>query len=132
MDFNLASGVWIEGRITDKQTGKGLTGTVAYFIQTNSPNQGMAGSLHVDERETMRSDADGHFRIVGLPGPGLVTFMAEGSEKYPRADAILKLDGSREKVSRIKSAYFFVTPENYNIVAEVDPPAGGGAHRPES
>ena len=38
VDFDLISGVWIEGRITDKQTGKGLLGRLAYYVKKESPN----------------------------------------------------------------------------------------------
>ena len=38
VDFELKRGIWIEGKITDKVTGKPLQGTVEYFALSSNPN----------------------------------------------------------------------------------------------
>ncbi len=117
------SGVWIEGRITDKQTGEGLSGTLAYYVKKESPSYKFARSLDVDQRDRLLSDDDGRFRIAALPGPGFVTFMAHEHQDYPRADVILKADGSRERVGRtmLETGPSILMPQNYHLVAEINP-----------
>ncbi len=125
VDFDLRTGVWIEGRITDKKTGKGLPGLVEYYVRNESPNWEFARTLNVDERDRLRADDEGHYRIAVLPGPGILAFMADEHQKYPRASTILKLDGSREKAGtsllRTRPSLFY--PQNAHVVAEVDPAA---------
>jgi beta-lactamase regulating signal transducer with metallopeptidase domain len=123
IDFELPRAVWIEGRITDKQTAKGLAGRLAYYVKQGNPSYGIARSLYVDERDRLQSDDEGYFRIAALPGPGFITFMAHDHQNYPRAEAIVKPDGTREKVARsmLETAPSILMPQNYHLVAEVDP-----------
>ena len=74
-DIELKRGVWIEGKITDKVTGQPLRGAVEYFALYSNPNlrdfPGFDGTfLFVDAG--VASKDDGSYRVVGLPGPGLV------------------------------------------------------------
>ena len=123
VDFELRSGVWVEGRITDTRTGKGLSGRLAYYVKKENSNYKIARSLGVDQRDRLLSDDDGHFRIAALPGPGFITFMAHEHQIYPRADSILKTDGSLEKVGRkmLETGPSILMPQNYHLVAEVNP-----------
>ncbi len=125
IDFELRRGVWVEGRVTDARTGKGLPGRLAYYVKKENPGYKVARSLDVDQRDRLRSDDQGHFRIPVLPGPGFITFMADEHENYPRADVIVKLDGSREKVDApmFETSPSSLMPQNYHLVAEIDPAA---------
>ncbi len=84
VDFDLRPGVWIEGRVTDRRTGKGLSGWVSYFVSQDNPDYGFARTLRVDERDRWQAGDDGRFRIAALPGPGFVTFMAHRHQEYSR------------------------------------------------
>ena len=123
IDFELRSSVWIEGRITDKQSGKGLPGRLQYFVKKGSPSYKFASSLGVDQRDRLLSDDEGRFRIAAFPGPGYVAFMAHEHQNYPRAEAIVKLDGSLQKETRsmIVTQPKTLMPQNYHLIAEVDP-----------
>ena len=125
LDFNLESGVWLEGRITDKASGQGLPGTLYYYLTGDNPKYGEARWLDVDLRDLMLADREGHFRVPVLPGPGLIGFMASDHEHYPRAESILKLDGTLKKPAdlRIKARPYYVHPVNHHVVAEINPPA---------
>ena len=59
IDFELRRGVWIEGRITDKQTGKGLSGRLACFVKKESPSYQFARSQYIDQRDRLLSDEEG-------------------------------------------------------------------------
>ena len=74
VDFELKRGVWIEGKITDKVTGKPLQGNVEYFALDSNPNlrdyPGFDGTIR--PCSGVATKEDGSYRVVGLPGPGLV------------------------------------------------------------
>ncbi|TWT35360.1 Regulatory protein BlaR1 [Posidoniimonas corsicana] len=122
VDFDLHRGVWVEGSVTDKQTGEGLPGRLAYYVDADSPAHQAARSLGVDERDRLRSDSEGRFRIAALPGPGYITFNADNHQIYPRANRILKSDGSFAPAERmIKTNPSYLMPGNTHLVAEIDP-----------
>ena len=120
VDFDLSRGLWVEGRITDKQTGKGLAGELHYMRDKGNPNSKNVRLDYVDERDRLQADDDGRFRIVVSPGLGYVTFSAYDHENYPRADAVVTTDGKRRKVEPSTEPQF-VTLANYHMVAEINP-----------
>jgi beta-lactamase regulating signal transducer with metallopeptidase domain len=77
-DIALKSAIWITGTVTDIATGKPVAAAVDYFpMLTNNhakdypnfnPNQ-----MSIAVQTRYKTDAAGHFRIVGLPGEGVVT-----------------------------------------------------------
>src|SRR5262249_33515921 len=73
VDIELRRGVVIEGKITDKVTGRPLRGHVQYFSMFQNPNLGdYPGFDGAISQEGVRANEDGTYRVVGLPGPGLV------------------------------------------------------------
>ena len=82
LDFKLTRGVWITGRLTDQATGEAVVPARLAYIpsQTNS----LAASLPEFKRSTVAiydhdqtlARSDGTFRLVGLPGRGLVAAWA--------------------------------------------------------
>ncbi len=78
-DIDLKRGIWITGKVSDAATGKPVAAAVDYFpFLTNvhardypnfDPN--IAVSLSINTR--YRTDKEGGFRLVGLPGEGVVT-----------------------------------------------------------
>ncbi len=113
--FDLRRGVWIKGRITDKRTGKGLSGRLAYYVKKTSPSYQFVRALRVDQRDRLLSDDVGHFRIAVLPGPGYITFMADEHQDYPRAETIVTLDGTQKKIgtSMLKTGPFILMAQFY-------------------
>ncbi len=117
--------MWIEGRVTDQHTGKGLSGWVEYYVTNDNPDYAFARTLRVDQRDRWQSGDDGRYRIAALPGPGIVTFRAHQDQDYPRTDTIVRLDGTREKVSGAmrNTEPHHIFPANYHLVIEVNPDA---------
>jgi RNA polymerase sigma factor (sigma-70 family) len=72
VDIELKRGVWIEGKITNKVTGKPLKGGVEYLpLFVRNPNiRDYPGFGYLHRYGTV--DDDGHYRVLGLPGPGMV------------------------------------------------------------
>ena len=54
VDLDLRRGIWIEGKSTDKETGKPVQGQVSYFAQPNNPNVGdyVLGGIAYKEGES--------------------------------------------------------------------------------
>ncbi len=71
VDVELKRGVWIEGRLTDKDTGKPLRGSLMYHVRDPNPNQDDYLGFFSGEHGVATNE-DGTYRIVGLPGPGQV------------------------------------------------------------
>ncbi len=81
VDFELKRGIWIEGKLTDKVTGKPVRdGYVDYFAMAGNPNvrdhPGFDGTIPPSWGTATKED--GSFRVVGLPGPGLIAVFYTG------------------------------------------------------
>jgi hypothetical protein len=74
VDVGLKRGVWVEGQVTDKSTGKPVRGRVVYFCLPDNPYLKDAPGLGRSPLRWTRDD--GSFRIVALPGPGVVAVEA--------------------------------------------------------
>ena len=123
LDIKLHTGVWLEGRVTDKQSGEGLRGYVDHHVIAHNPNFKLAGSMDVDQRYARTSDADGKFRFAILPGPAYVTFLFAGrSQKYARSTHITQNDGSRKEIEKdmYQTSPHFMTPSSSNAILEID------------
>jgi RNA polymerase sigma factor (sigma-70 family) len=127
VDFALKRGVWIEGQITDKVTGKPLQASVVYYAMykigaNKNPNladyPGFDGSIHFHSFETKE---DGSYRVVGLPGPGLVAVF--GKQHYLRV--IEREDEYGTKEPFIYTAPFHIDhPVNFGALARINPAKG--------
>ncbi len=78
VDFDLKRGVWIEGKITDKVTGKPVKTSVEYFSVYSNPRlrdyEGFDSAMIF---RMVSSREDGSYRVVGIPGPGLLVVWRE-------------------------------------------------------
>src|SRR5262245_29536674 len=73
LDVELKRGVWIEGKITDKLTGKPVRAMVGYHPLKTNPNLSDYHDLPASMNTNLHGTKEnGSYRIVGLPGPGVV------------------------------------------------------------
>jgi hypothetical protein len=72
VDFELLRGVWIEGRFTDKITGKPVWPGVEYRPTSTNPNVLTGPDCLWLQDHAGTCKEDGSYRILGLPGPGIV------------------------------------------------------------
>ncbi len=74
-DIELNGGVWIEGKIRDKVTGRAVAGEGEVFALYNNPNlrdfPGFDGTF-LFIAAGVGTKEDGSYRVVDLPGPGVV------------------------------------------------------------
>jgi RNA polymerase sigma factor (sigma-70 family) len=130
IDIDLKRGVWIEGKITDKVTGKPLKGAVEYFSMYDNPNMpeypGFDGTMLMGERAGSAKE-DGSFRVVGLPGPGVLGVYYQ-RDPYLRAnerdDEFGLKDPPQNKAALMTAPYVIFFPGNYNAIARIDPAKG--------
>ncbi len=130
VDFELKRGVWIEGKVTDKVTGKPVRGAgVEYLSMYSNPNllrdyPGFVGSVNF---HTVPVKEDGSYRVAGLPGPGLIGVLHHPSS-YLRAPD--RDDECGTKKGSLNTAPFHVSfTSNYNALAPVNPERGAGPVR---
>ncbi|HKB02631.1 MAG TPA: sigma-70 family RNA polymerase sigma factor [Gemmataceae bacterium] len=124
LDFALNPGVWIEGTVTDLRTKKPVAGASVYYSPLgDGPVIRFGGDPLAFDDAVGKTDADGKFRIVGVPGPGAIAINAPGgpyidSTRRPlQGDALLwTLDWLRTRWVRL---YFYSF--DALAVVELDP-----------
>ena len=125
VDFELHRGIWIEGRVIDKATGKPAIARLHYWPFRNNPfTRGLPefDGLNVDgDQLRYATRADGSFRLVGLPGRAIV-----GAEAVA---ASYKLGVGADKIKGVEKNGYFPTYFNPiapmlkwpNALQEIDP-----------
>jgi RNA polymerase sigma factor (sigma-70 family) len=76
VDFRLTRGVWVQGKVTDKVTGKPVRAYLQYHPALHNPHRKDAADFTrfpTRPAELYRTRPDGTFRVAALPGPGVVT-----------------------------------------------------------
>ncbi len=127
VDIELKRGIWIEGRITDKATGAPFEGYVEYFALHSNPNlrdyPGFDGTAIVGLRR-VATKVDGSYRVIGLPGPGLVIVWRQ----FAKDHCLMALERDDEfgiKEPPPSTAPYQLLPlANYGAIARIDPPIG--------
>jgi sigma-70-like protein len=119
VDFTIKRGVWIEGKITDK-AGKPQQGQVQYFALYPNPNLRDYPSLDGTLTRSVAARPDGSYRVVGLPGPGVIA--VTGYSPYLRCTERADAEGSKESV--LYAAPFHILALNYHALARLDPARG--------
>jgi RNA polymerase sigma factor (sigma-70 family) len=88
VDFEVERGIVVQGRLTDKTTGKPVRGHVGWLGLPENPNlknfNGSPGPQIIAKDEGWTT-ADGSFRVVAIPGPGLLSVKANDEDLYPVA-----------------------------------------------
>lgn len=117
-DFVLKRGVWISGRMLDKITRQPVHGQVQYVVFEDNPHRKEVPELSVDLYLQSRAE-DGTFRVVALPGRGLLA--ARGwSDKYLPGIGADKIKGMRPDGHFFTSPHL-LHPQGYHTLMEVNP-----------
>jgi len=125
VDFEVKRGVWLEGKLTDKATGKPVQGRVQYFALTDdNPNlpdyPGYEGTF---PDSAWNVSEDGTYRVVGIPGPGVVVVQSVNHhENYLRASERDDADGA--KAIGLVAAPFNLLAQETFALARIDPAKG--------
>jgi RNA polymerase sigma factor (sigma-70 family) len=132
VDFALKRGVWVKGRVTEKTTGKPLSGGIGYFGYADNPHAKeipsvFGGSLGGSTRP------DGSFRFVVVPGRGLLAVQVSYNAHYLLGVGVEKIKVPRGRMGGENGIEYLETYPypcqfpNYNTLAEIDPKPGDEA-----
>ncbi len=118
-DFALKRGVLVRGKVTDKATGRPVSGYVnAYAFQDNP---------HLDAFPGFKSSLpsyspikDGRYEVVALPGHGLIAGRAADMERYRGYVGIEAIKGFDPQYMNFPTRPFYCNVRDYNIVAEIN------------
>jgi RNA polymerase sigma factor (sigma-70 family) len=127
VDFALKRGVWIHGRVTDGATGKPVRARVRYGAFRD--NRQLGGLPGYDGSTVAATAADGSFRVLGLPGRGLLAVKAEEDRFLPSvgAEQIPAADKTFTNIEFIQSNPSFLTVEHHAFVPVNPAEDGKGA-----
>ncbi len=120
IEIQVKRGIWIEGRVTDKQSGEPLSATVGYLALKKNPHALEKSGLDWDWiTQRYGTDSDGRYRVLALPGPGvlLVTMQVPG---YPLAAGAETIDGYDASGGVIPTIW----PQqvsNWHLLKQIDP-----------
>jgi beta-lactamase regulating signal transducer with metallopeptidase domain/protocatechuate 3,4-dioxygenase beta subunit len=132
VNFNLKRGIWIRGRVTDLATGKPPPAIVSYFALTTNPSVKEAPDFRfATDENRIACDRDGNYRLVGLPGRGLVAARAaslQDDDRYRFGVGVDRIAGlsSRPGIDTVSTVPFMVSVKNFHTLTEVNAPEGAG------
>jgi len=82
VDFTVARGILVRGRVLDRTTGTGVRGDVRFVPLPGNKFAGKPGfNRHQIGILGTRTEADGGFQLAVIPGPGVLMFQSYGGEK---------------------------------------------------
>jgi RNA polymerase sigma factor (sigma-70 family) len=115
VDFKMYRGIEVTGRITDKATGKPVAARVQYFESFDNPVVKSDPPPHSVflYSDWGRTEPDGTYSILTLPGPGAVVIEVNAAEAYPVVDskAELRKLKTQSGSTRAVHAVFTVDPD---------------------
>jgi hypothetical protein len=118
VDFALKRGVLIKGRVTDKATGKPVSGQISYFVFADNPYRHEAPNWTTNPY--LNALEDGSFEVVGLPGRGLLAVRAWG-DRYLLEVGADQIEG-RDEQGFYRTYPHLVQASHYHTLAEINPP----------
>ncbi|HEX7448410.1 MAG TPA: M56 family metallopeptidase [Pirellulales bacterium] len=118
-------GIWIEGRVTDADTGEGIKGCVDYLaLQSNRNIPQEFGLQDGWQGERFLSDEAGRYRTAGLPGPGVLLVRSFGKKMYPLSVGAEKIEGYDPEINYIPTTPTGMPLSNWHLVLLIDPNVG--------
>jgi RNA polymerase sigma factor (sigma-70 family) len=115
VDFELERGLMFQGRLTDRASGKPVRAYVFYFALAENPHAKDYASLTSGSIYGAAVQADGSFRLLAIPGPGLICAVAADTDRYVQAD-LKDWDGFP-----IKVIPYPINPTGYHTVVRIEP-----------
>ncbi len=127
-DFGLTRGIWITGRVVDRRARQPRRGYVEYYVFKDNPHASGAsdfGGVTQFSRAHYRTTPDGTFRLVGLPGRGLLGARAN-EDAYRMGVGAERI---KEKKMTIGLETIAVVPDSifvndFHVLSEINPPEG--------
>jgi RNA polymerase sigma factor (sigma-70 family) len=126
VDFDLKRGIWVSGRVTEKGTGKPLSGGVGYYCFRDNPHSKDLPQGFAANSTGGRNREDGSFRIVALPGRGLIAVQVAHNSRYVPGVGAASIKGPRVNfgLECFDTVPFPLQIGNMNTIAEINPKPG--------
>ena len=122
-DFNLRQGVVIRGRVTNSISGQPIVNAaVETFAFKGKPELDRFPGLDRSIPSWDRTDADGRYEVVALPGRGLLTVVATGAQMITRD--FEGMEGYDPKHQQFNTTSSIGNLLSSNIVRPIQPEAG--------
>jgi RNA polymerase sigma factor (sigma-70 family) len=123
-DFALKRGVEVRGRVVDRSTGRGVFGTVGVYTYADNPNLGGYPGYNQGNQAYSRTDEDGRYRFVTVPGRAVFAFRAarDNYRNALEAESIAGYDPKAQTVRNTIPGSLYVG--NYHAFAGADLPPG--------
>jgi beta-lactamase regulating signal transducer with metallopeptidase domain/protocatechuate 3,4-dioxygenase beta subunit len=114
--------IWIEGQVTDADTGEPIKGCVDYLALRKNHNtpQGF-GLQEAWQSGRFLTDAEGRYRTAGLPGPGVLLTRSFGKTTYPLSVGAEKIEGYDPRSNYIPTTPTGYPLSNWNSVQFIEP-----------
>lgn len=125
VDFDVPRGVWAEGRVVDKRSGKPARARLSYFaFLTNEAYGSLVNSNLARGNLDIYTKEDGTFRVVVLPGRGI--FAARGAhDRYLFGTGADQIDGPKDNTF-FRTAPYLCSAGNFHTLVEVNPAKDDG------
>ena len=130
LDVAIKKGVWIQGRVVDKETEKPIKALVEYFSLGNNPSmRDYPGFDGVARFQVVETKPDGSYRIAGIPGPGFIAvWRPQGKRSYISATRRQDEFGIQDPPPST-APYQLLPLGNYVAFARVEPVEGAAIVR---
>jgi RNA polymerase sigma factor (sigma-70 family) len=126
-DFKLGRGVLVRGRLTDKATGKPVSGRVHSFTFADNPHIKDFPGYRDGYGPDVPVGADGRFTVVALPGRSIIAATAD-SDRYRSGVGAESIQGARAQFGPESSPFDTVPdrcePRWFQVLRGVDLPPG--------
>ena len=132
VEVDLHKGIWIQGKVTDKETGAPVAGASLRYLpfldnkSARAAPEFQSGGVHGSSHEQRyASKSDGTFRLVGLPGRAIVGAVVYSGKPYRRGAGAESIQGMDEK-GRFATYANPITANRYfpNSMKEINPAEG--------
>jgi RNA polymerase sigma factor (sigma-70 family) len=124
LDINLKRGVWITGRLIDREAQKPVRGQVEYYVFLDNPRYQAYRGFGSARISPHFVGGDGVFQFAAFPGPGMIGARAD-EPGYVRAVGVEKMKGRRDKDNGfLRTSPYTVIPDNFNVLDPIDPAPG--------
>jgi len=124
VDVTLKRGVWVEGKVTDRANGRPVKAIVQYYPFRDNPHLKECPDAsfldnNVSDETEFPTDIDGTFRVVALPGGGILTVRTREPGYLSAQPLLPKVAGNV-----LHAANFEYQMEQYQALVPINP--GGG------
>ena len=122
LDFAMARGVWVEGRVTDKETGEGVQADVMYFVWADDPLVQEKGRSLGQDAFQVKTTKDGAYRVLAFPGRGVIAVRANPRNAFGIGSAAI--EGRKNFDGSFSTNPSNLRPDEFNALAAIEPTAG--------